>query len=90
MELQPVKTSFEPRLEAVPTREELASRLDDKALTLLDVRTAEEFTGKQGYPCDPRQGHIPGARHLHGHEQAEGREVSGRDRRHTRPIFKRE
>jgi thiosulfate/3-mercaptopyruvate sulfurtransferase len=64
-ELQPVKTSFEPRLEAVPTREELASRLDDETLTLLDVRTTEEFTGKQGYPCDPRQGHIPGARHLH-------------------------
>jgi thiosulfate/3-mercaptopyruvate sulfurtransferase len=64
-ELQPVKTSFEPRLEAVPTREELAARLDDETLTLLDVRTTEEFTGKQGYPCDPRQGHIPGARHLH-------------------------
>jgi thiosulfate/3-mercaptopyruvate sulfurtransferase len=28
------------------------------------VRRGEEFTGKGGYPCDPRQGHIPGARHL--------------------------
>jgi thiosulfate/3-mercaptopyruvate sulfurtransferase len=65
VELKPVKTSFEPRLEAVPTRDELASRLDDPALTILDVRRSEEFTGKQGYPCDPRQGHIPGARHLH-------------------------
>jgi len=64
-ELQPVKTSFEPRLEAVPTRAELAGRLGDPALVLLDVRTAEEFAGKRGYPCDPRQGHIPGARHLH-------------------------
>jgi thiosulfate/3-mercaptopyruvate sulfurtransferase len=64
-ELQPVKTSFEPRLEAVPTRDELASRLEDETLTLLDVRTTEEFTGKRGYPCDPRQGHIPSARHLH-------------------------
>lgn len=64
-ELQPVKTTFEPRLEAVPTRDELASRLDDPALTILDVRTEEEFRGKHGYPCDPRQGHIPGARHLH-------------------------
>jgi len=64
-ELQPVKTSFEPRLDAVPTREELTSRLDDPALTLLDVRTEDEFRGRQGYPCDPRQGHIPGARHLH-------------------------
>jgi thiosulfate/3-mercaptopyruvate sulfurtransferase len=65
VELQPVKTSFEPRLEAVPTREELAGRLDDPVLTILDVRTDEEFRGKQGYPCDPRQGRIPGARHLH-------------------------
>jgi thiosulfate/3-mercaptopyruvate sulfurtransferase len=65
VELQPVKTTFEPKLEAVPTREELAARLDDPALTILDVRTEEEFQGKHGYPCDPRQGHIPGARHLH-------------------------
>ena len=60
-----MKTTFEPRLDAVPTREELAGRLDDPALTILDVRTEEEFTGKRGYPCDPRQGHIPGARHVH-------------------------
>jgi thiosulfate/3-mercaptopyruvate sulfurtransferase len=65
VELQPVKTSFEPRLDAVPTRDELASRLADPRLTILDVRTDEEFSGKGGYPCDPRQGHIPGARHLH-------------------------
>jgi thiosulfate/3-mercaptopyruvate sulfurtransferase len=65
VELHPVKTTYEPRPDAVPTRAELASRLDDPELTLLDVRTAEEFAGKQGYPCDPRQGHIPGARHLH-------------------------
>jgi thiosulfate/3-mercaptopyruvate sulfurtransferase len=65
VELQPVKTSFEPRLEAVPTRDELASRLEDPRLTILDVRTDQEFSGKGGYPCDPRQGHIPGARHLH-------------------------
>jgi thiosulfate/3-mercaptopyruvate sulfurtransferase len=65
VELQPVKTSFEPRLDAVPTREELASRLEDPTLVILDVRTPEEFAGKGGYPCDPRQGHIPGARHVH-------------------------
>jgi thiosulfate/3-mercaptopyruvate sulfurtransferase len=65
VELHPVKTTYEPKPAAVPTRAELASRLDDPELTLLDTRTAEEFAGKQGYPCDPRQGHIPGARHLH-------------------------
>ncbi len=65
VELKPVKTTFEPSFEAVPTREELASRLDDDTLTILDVRTDEEFTGKHGYPCDPRQGRIPGAQHVH-------------------------
>jgi thiosulfate/3-mercaptopyruvate sulfurtransferase len=65
VDLHPVKTTFEPRFEAVPTRDELAGRLDDPKLTILDVRTDEEFAGKHGYPCDPRQGRIPGARHLH-------------------------
>jgi thiosulfate/3-mercaptopyruvate sulfurtransferase len=39
-------------------------RLDDPELTIVDCRRADEFTGKSGYPCDPRQGHIPGALHL--------------------------
>ena len=65
VELQPVKTTFQPDLEAVPTRDELAARLQDPRLTILDVRTDDEFRGKRGYPCDPRQGHIPGARHVH-------------------------
>jgi thiosulfate/3-mercaptopyruvate sulfurtransferase len=65
VELTPVKTTWEPRYEAVPTRDELASRLADPSLTILDVRTEAEFRGKGGYPCDPRQGHIPGARHVH-------------------------
>jgi thiosulfate/3-mercaptopyruvate sulfurtransferase len=30
----------------------------------LDVRRDDEFTGKGGYPCDPRQGHIPGAKNV--------------------------
>ena len=63
-ELKPVKTTFEPDYGAVPTREEIAGRLDDPDLMILDVRIEEEFRGKQGYPCDPRQGRIPGARHL--------------------------
>src|SRR5205807_117589 len=43
VELQPVKTTFEPSFEAIPTREELASRLGDDTLTILDVRNDEEF-----------------------------------------------
>jgi thiosulfate/3-mercaptopyruvate sulfurtransferase len=43
---------------------ELARRLDDPTLTILDVRSSPEFYGERGYPCDPRQGHIPGASHL--------------------------
>jgi thiosulfate/3-mercaptopyruvate sulfurtransferase len=64
VELHPVKTRYEPRLDAIPTRDELAGRLGDAGLLILDVRTAEEYSGKHGYPCDPRQGRIPGARHL--------------------------
>ena len=46
------------------TREELAGRLDDESLTILDVRTAGEFDGTVVTPCDGRGGHIPGARTL--------------------------
>ena len=46
------------------TLEELLDRLDDRELVLLDVRGRREYEGVAGYPCDPRQGHIPGAQHL--------------------------
>jgi thiosulfate/3-mercaptopyruvate sulfurtransferase len=46
------------------TKDELVRRRADSALTVLDVRSAAEFSGELGAPCDPRQGHIPGARHL--------------------------
>jgi len=46
------------------TRAELESRLGDAGLTVLDVRSEGEFTGRVGYPCDARQGHLPAARHL--------------------------
>ncbi len=64
VELQKTKASLEPRLEAVPTWQELSDRLGDPNLTILDVRTPEEYSGKAGSPCDPRQAHIPGARLL--------------------------
>lgn len=46
------------------TRDELVGRLGEPGLALLDVRTPEEYTGEAGYPSDPRQGHIPGARNV--------------------------
>jgi thiosulfate/3-mercaptopyruvate sulfurtransferase len=46
------------------TIEELADRLGDPDVLVLDVRTEEEYAGAAGYPCDPRQGHIPGARNI--------------------------
>jgi thiosulfate/3-mercaptopyruvate sulfurtransferase len=42
--------------------EEFVGRLEGVAL--VDVRHVSEFDGSGGKPCDPRQGHIPGARHL--------------------------
>ncbi len=47
------------------TVEELARRLDDVAV--VDVRSNHEFDGSLGNACDPRQGHIPGARNLDVH-----------------------
>ena len=43
---------------------ELADRLGDPELTVLDVRREAEYDGSGGAACDPRQGHIPGARNL--------------------------
>jgi thiosulfate/3-mercaptopyruvate sulfurtransferase len=44
--------------------DELASRLDDPGLAVVDVRALHEYDGSFGAPCDSRQGHIPGARHV--------------------------
>jgi thiosulfate/3-mercaptopyruvate sulfurtransferase len=65
VELEPVREAdLEPNARAFPTRQELASRLGDESLTIIDVRREEEYTGRRGSPCDPRQGHIPGARRV--------------------------
>jgi thiosulfate/3-mercaptopyruvate sulfurtransferase len=42
--------------------DELAARLGE--VPVLDVRSDGEYAGSAGYPCDTRQGHIPGARHV--------------------------
>ena len=54
------------------TREEVEARLGDASLAILDVRTATEYSGEGGYPCDPRQGHIPGSRNIE-HTELVGR-----------------
>jgi thiosulfate/3-mercaptopyruvate sulfurtransferase len=65
VELEPVReASLTPNPRALPTRQEIASRLDDASLTILDVRREEEYTGRRGSACDPRQGHIPGAKRI--------------------------
>lgn len=46
------------------TTSELADRLDDAGLVVLDVRNPQEFSGAVVAPCDPRPGHIPGARNV--------------------------
>jgi thiosulfate/3-mercaptopyruvate sulfurtransferase len=46
------------------TTSELSERLDEPGLVLLDVRRADEFAGDVVAPCDPRPGHIPGARNV--------------------------
>jgi thiosulfate/3-mercaptopyruvate sulfurtransferase len=73
VELEPVReAALEPNPGAFPTRQELMSRLGDDTLTILDVRTPDEFSGRRGNQCDPRQGHIPGARNLDVGELFEG------------------
>jgi thiosulfate/3-mercaptopyruvate sulfurtransferase len=46
------------------TADELAALLASDEVQLLDVRSAEEYEGATGYPCDPVQGHIQGAVNL--------------------------
>lgn len=46
------------------TADELALRLGEPGLVLLDVRRPEEFAGELTAPCDPRPGRIPGARNV--------------------------
>jgi thiosulfate/3-mercaptopyruvate sulfurtransferase len=65
VELEPVREAdLRPNPRALPTRQELLGRLDDESLTILDVRTPDEYSGRRGNDCDPRQGHLPGARLL--------------------------
>lgn len=62
--LEKTRVELIPRQDAMPTAEEIHSRLNDPSLALIDVRRPEEYTGAMGAPCDPRQGHIPGAKNV--------------------------
>jgi thiosulfate/3-mercaptopyruvate sulfurtransferase len=55
-------------IQAEITIDELARRLGEEGLTLVDVRGADEYAGRLGAPCDPRQGRIPGAVNVDVHE----------------------
>jgi thiosulfate/3-mercaptopyruvate sulfurtransferase len=44
--------------------DELARRLGEPGLVLIDVRRPEEYAGQLTAPCDPRPGRIPGARNV--------------------------
>jgi thiosulfate/3-mercaptopyruvate sulfurtransferase len=44
--------------------DELERRLGEEGLVVVDVRTRPEFDGEAQAHCDPRHGHIPGARNV--------------------------
>jgi thiosulfate/3-mercaptopyruvate sulfurtransferase len=44
--------------------DELRDRLGDESLAIVDVRTPAEFSGDAQAACDPRHGHIQGARNV--------------------------
>jgi thiosulfate/3-mercaptopyruvate sulfurtransferase len=62
VEVEKARAELVPRPEAVTGWWELADPGAD--ILLLDVRRSDEFSGKGGYPCDPRQGHIPRAKNV--------------------------
>ncbi len=64
VEVDKTRAELEPRPGAVKALWDVVAELGDSGVQFLDVRREEEFAGKSGYPCDPRQGHIPGARHV--------------------------
>jgi thiosulfate/3-mercaptopyruvate sulfurtransferase len=57
------------------TIDELRGRLGEEGLALIDVRSAAEYAGTAQAPCDPRHGHIPGARNVPLHRLFDCRSV---------------
>lgn len=63
-EWAPSAFELRPRPELLATADEIAARLGDPALALVDARSGPEFTGEQAGPGNPRGGRVPGALHL--------------------------
>jgi thiosulfate/3-mercaptopyruvate sulfurtransferase len=64
VEVEKSRAELTPKPQAVEAFWEVAVEIGDPAAIHLDVRREDEYSGKGGYPCDPRQGHIPGAKSL--------------------------
>jgi thiosulfate/3-mercaptopyruvate sulfurtransferase len=64
VEVEKTRAQLEPSPEAVAGLWNVVARAEDPAVLLLDVRREDEFRGVEGYPCDRRQGHIPGAKNV--------------------------
>jgi thiosulfate/3-mercaptopyruvate sulfurtransferase len=62
VELDKSRAELTPHPDAVAAWWDVRDR--DATTLLLDTRRADEFTGRSGAPCDPRQGHIAGARNV--------------------------
>ena len=64
--VESMRTTFTPSIQddVLVTAEWVADRLDDRYVTLLDARPANEYTGERA-PRTGRPGHIPGAYNLY-------------------------
>lgn len=64
VELEKSRVELTPFPGAVAGLWDVVAEYEDSAVLVLDVRREDEFSGKGGYPCDQRQGHIPGAKNV--------------------------
>ena len=64
VEVEKTRAELKPRPGAVDGWFDVVVCLEGPYVQILDVRREDEYSGKGGYPCDPRQGHIPGAKNI--------------------------
>lgn len=60
----PRPLSVKANARVIATTDYVAHRLNDPGIVILDVRSREEYLGKESNSQTPRSGHIPGARWL--------------------------